>query len=100
MKNEPQVIWLQLGEDADLMADEEFFDLVRGDGDSWPSWCWHKIDDGDIAYVHLDTVLALVEDVINRNEPAWPVTGHVRYWGDLIRLRQAIKELAETAPKT
>lgn len=64
MRNEPKLIWLQLGEDGDLMANDDFMDLVRGNDYGGVTWCWHAIDDHDIAYILLRDYAHVIRELV------------------------------------
>lgn len=61
--NEPKIIYLQIGEDADI-ADFEKEDFET----NAITWCWERIFPNDIEYVSKQSILALVDEMIKEND--------------------------------
>ena len=56
---EPKIIYLQVGEDADLneFKKEDFETNAI-------TWCWEKIYNNDIEYISKRFILSLIDDII------------------------------------
>lgn len=55
----PERIWLNVG---DIERDCTFDELSSNE----VSWCWHQVDQADVAYIRADTVPALITAAVER----------------------------------
>ena len=59
---EPKIIYLQIGEDADITEFEESDFQTNA-----ITWCWERIFDNDIEYLSKQSIISLVDNEILQN---------------------------------
>ena len=85
---EPKIIYLQIGEDADIteFKPEDFETNAI-------TWCWERIFPNDIEYLSKQSIIGLIDEMIER---ANPNTGNNRIdidYDEFYGFRQALTEL-------
>ena len=64
--NEPKIIYLQIGDDADIK------DFKESDFETNAiSWCWERIFPNDIEYVSKQPIIGLIDEMIGRDAKTW-----------------------------
>lgn len=96
---EPKIIYLQLGDDADIteFKKEDF----EADG---ISWCWERIFSTDIEYISKKFILEILDEMMSRNEivinfPAASIIESTILFLKKGKYRQANKSLTELKQK-
>ena len=87
---EPKIIYLQIGEDADITEfKKEDFETNA------ISWCWERIFSTDIEYISKKFILELIDKIITENNTAIESTNLFlkknRYW----QINKSLTELKQ-----
>lgn len=84
---EPKIIYLQIGDDADISEFEESDFQTNA-----ISWCWERIFPNDIEYVSKSNLLLLIDEMIDKRETkTWYSQDEVDEI--LVELKQKIEQL-------
>lgn len=84
---EPKIIYLQIGEDADITEFEESDFQTNA-----ISWCWERIFPNDIEYVSKQSITEIIDEMIKENYG--DSDDYNGGYGDaLTELKQKIEEL-------